>query len=78
MQLEQKTNLNNGWSCRQMFEAIRELERAYPNKPATASPFQGLAIVSRQIAWGPKRMDDAWYALEAMHTEVGPTALWFE
>lgn len=60
------------WSmaCRRMFEMMGELERVYPGEPALMSPFQGLSIVRKQIAWGAKRMDDAWFALEAMHQEV--------
>ncbi|KAK9851161.1 hypothetical protein WJX84_011891 [Apatococcus fuscideae] len=57
---------------RRMFEMMGELERAYPDEPTLISPFQGLSIVRKQVAWGAKRMDDAWYALEAMHKEGAP------
>ena len=57
-------------ACRRMFEIMGELEGVYPNQPALVSPFLGLSIVRKQIAWGAQRMDDAWYALEAMQKEV--------
>ena len=53
-----------------MFEMMGELERAFPDEPALVSPFQGLSIVRKQIAWSAKRMDGAWFALEGMHQEV--------